>query len=676
MTIRLISAGDIVEFDDGEYLVGEILVNAVKLRETGTAEYRVVALEELSAVVTPVSIDTPTALPGELDRLTESQLTEIRALADHLEEMLTGVHPKLPHVVNPLYRKNIRRLDRAKTKSEELRKLGFDISSRTLLRKAQKYAPAPGVRNLAGLIDLRRLRRADPVASIPPEFYTAISTVMRTVAADGATMTLRGNRDDIIRAVDREYAGADFAMPTDDTLRRWINAIRSGKYLQRTAKQRNSVNKRGNWVFNSRKAIAPGHEVQVDSSPFDILVRDEHDNIHRATLAAMIDKRTRGIAATGVFDDANNGFDLTVLLARSLAPRRVRRATNRLLHLDLPPMPWVKDLTEDERADYDERVPFIYPQRLIMDNGADWRSDVFMSACAQFGIDVTIAPPGSPTWKAIIEKFFDIAMRLFAERLPGFISRDPAHRPRKLPPVETLLTIDQLAELWDEWVVVVWQNRAHEGLVDPQARGRRLTPNQMYLASYDVTAPVALPITRDDYIGLLPVAFRTVQPDGITIATRRYDSPRLLGFRNRKSGDAHHDDKWAVRYDPYDPSAVWLQDPTTDEWIECDWMNQRWVGEPHQEFIRKQLNHIRRTTPTLDNDAASAMVLDALRALAPNQAHTHKLKRRRARALTERSNSGMPALRKKAAENLDDIEHGDDGGDFIEIRSFDPKRDR
>ncbi len=107
----------------------------------------------------------------------------------------------------------------------------------------------------------------------------------------------------------------------------------------------------------------------------------------------MIDKRTRTIVASGVFDRSTKGIDLTVLLARALAPRRVRRTANRLQHLNLPVMPWAKDLTDEDRVDYDDRVPFIYPQRLIMDNGADWRSKVFMSGCARFGIDVTIGLP-------------------------------------------------------------------------------------------------------------------------------------------------------------------------------------------------------------------------------------------------------------------------------------------
>lgn len=675
MPMRYIKAGDIVEYDGGEYLVGEVLGNVVRLRNTGTTEYRVVALEEMSDAIAAVPAP-PIAHPGELDRLTNDQIKALQYIGDHLEEMITGIHPNLPGIVNPVYRRNVRLADREQAKSDELKKLGQDISPRSLRRKAKRYMPAPGIRDLAALIDLRTTKQFDPVEKIPDHFLAAITAVMK---ASNRTMTLRGNKDDLVAELDRLFGDEDYAMPTDATLRKWINAVKSGKFLQRSAKHRGSVNKRGDWMFNSRKAVMPGQEVQVDSSPFDILVRDERDNTYRAMLAAMIDKRTRTIVASGVFDRSTKGIDLTVLLARALAPRRVRRTANRLQHLNLPVMPWTKDLTDEDRVDYDDRVPFIYPQRLIMDNGADWRSKVFMSGCARFGIDVTIAPPGSPTWKAIIEHFFAVAMQLFAERLPGFISRDPSHRGRKEWPVESLLTIDELSELWDEWIVVAWQNRKHEGLVDPQTRSRRMTPNQMYLATYDVSAPIALPITRDDYIGLMPVWYRTVQPDGITIGTRRYDHPRLREFVGRKSTEVFHEGEWPVRYDPYDVSAVWFQDPATGEWIECDWMNQRWVGEPHQEFIRKQLVRIQRTTPALDNDAASAIVLDALRVFAPNVAHAHKLKRRRNRAMVERAKSGMPELRERSASKpaaAGGTSSKSSGAGFIELPGFDAEGDQ
>lgn len=675
MPIRTISLGQIVNLDDAPWVVCEYTGLAVKLRDVDTGEYRLVALEELSEAVS-AEIGTPSGRhPGELDLLTTEQIRKLRFLADHLDEMTTGIHPDRPGVFNPIYRPNRPIKDRESDKSAELDRLGYTISAASLHRKRLAYSPAPGVRSLVALLDGRTSRVRDPLAAIPDEFVRAIRAMLND-AADKTTTTSRIHRKEIVAWLARLYPDQTFEMPHANTLRKWVRLIDTNGHINATAKQRNSDSKRPPWMYQSRPAIMPGHEVQIDSSKFDILVRDENDNVHRATLVAMIDKRTRSVCASGVYDDSTKGFDLALLLARALAPRRARRARRHFAHVDTPKMPWVKNLSPEERSQYDDRVPFIYPQRLIVDNGADYRSHVFLSACERFGVDLSIAPPGSPTWKAVVENFFAIAMILFAEQIPGFIGGNVLDRAHTDPPVESLLTIDQLAELWDEWVTVVWQNRVHGGLMDPQNKKREMTPNKMYLASYAAASPVPLPITRDDYIALLPVQFRTVQPDGITIATRRYDSVGLAGMRGRQSGDVRNANRWAVRYDPLDPAAVWVQHPDTGAWVECDWLNQRWIGEPHQTFIRKQLRQIQQAVPVLDNDAASGMVAEALRGLRANVKHTQKLQRRRKRALEERTKSGMPTLRRNTRTETTSERASDgtavDGDGYIEMGTFDP----
>jgi hypothetical protein len=157
--MRYIKAGDIVEYDGGEYLVGEVLGNVVRLRNTGTTDYRIVALEEMSDAIVPVAAP-PIAHPGELDRLTDDQIKALQDLGDHLEEMVSGIHPNLPGILNPTYRRNVRHADREQAKSDELRKLGHNIAPRSLRRKAKRYLPAPGIRDLAALIDLRPSKRS------------------------------------------------------------------------------------------------------------------------------------------------------------------------------------------------------------------------------------------------------------------------------------------------------------------------------------------------------------------------------------------------------------------------------------------------------------------------------------------------------------------------------------
>ncbi len=116
----------------------------------------------MSDAIAPVPAP-PIAHPGELDRLTNDQIKALQYIGDHLEEMITGIHPNLPGIVNPVYRQNVRLADREQAKSDELKKLGQNISPRSLRRKAKRYMPAPGIRDLAALIDLRTTKQFDPV---------------------------------------------------------------------------------------------------------------------------------------------------------------------------------------------------------------------------------------------------------------------------------------------------------------------------------------------------------------------------------------------------------------------------------------------------------------------------------------------------------------------------------
>lgn len=63
--------------------------------------------------------------------------------------------------------------------------------------------------------------------------------------------------------------------------------------------------------------------------------------------------------------------------------------------------------------------------------------------------------------------------------------------------------------LFDEWVIACWQNRPHEGLSHTWGESRDLSPNETYAACVGISGYVPLSLTGDDYIGLLPVVFRT-----------------------------------------------------------------------------------------------------------------------------------------------------------------------
>ena len=130
---------------------------------------------------------------------------------------------------------------------------------------------------------------------------------------------------------------------------------------------------------------------------------------------------------------------------------------------------------------------------------------------------------------------------------------------RPLVPATWAWSMAELQALLDEWVVAVWQNRPHDGLRDPLAPGRALTPNERYAALIDVAGYVPVPLSPEDYIELLPASWRVINSYGVKIGLRTYDSGELNPYRRQHSGIEAENGRWEVRYDPYDISRIWIR---------------------------------------------------------------------------------------------------------------------
>ncbi|MCD4849697.1 Mu transposase C-terminal domain-containing protein [Arthrobacter sp. AK01] len=275
---------------------------------------------------------------------------------------------------------------------------------------------------------------------------------------------------------------------------------------------------------------------------------------------------------------------------------------------ELKAMPWARHLSLDEVAAYDLTRPFIKPQRIMTDNGKDYLSSTFMSACETFGVDITRSAIHTPTDKPNVERAFHTIKTKFVQYLPGNTGGSVDRRGAAVEK-EDLLDIYTLAELFDRWVSVVWQNMTHEALRDPLDPRVIHSPNSMYMAMFDMTGFVPVPLSPEDYIALLPTLERTIQADGINVDYRRYDSPELGPYRLQPSGRSDTGGKWVIHYNPHNPAAVWVRHPETGEWMECRWMNKDAFEKPFSASIRRSARQITEAFGVLgDQESTEATV--------------------------------------------------------------------
>lgn len=163
------------------------------------------------------------------------------------------------------------------------------------------------------------------------------------------------------------------------------------------------------------------------------------------------------------------------------------------------------------------------PHRLLVDNGANYRSRVLATAAAQLGIHLVYATPYRATAKARLERFFLTVRRQLLPRLPAF--------PR-------------LDQLQTEWARFLAEYHATPHTTLTQLMAQPTTPLDYYLAFLPPEVQYLQGLELAELF-LLEVTRRVNADATIRVAARSWEvRPELVGQRV------------LVRYNPDDPQQV------------------------------------------------------------------------------------------------------------------------
>jgi putative transposase len=390
----------------------------------------------------------------------------------------------------------------------------------------------------------------------------------------------------------------------EQTLYRYFKLLGKGKWVTGKATRRRSAANTPDRTYGGTRRLLPGEEVQVDSTPMDVMVMTS-EGPQRPILTIMIDIATRAIISITIRLVAAKGYDHALLLARALTPIGSRPDNTVHRALISARYPEVKLLSAEERDDLKATTPFIFPRRIMMDNGMDFISNTFKSACHIHQVDITQAAIRTPTDKAVVERAFRTINNLFTQYLPGYVGDSPVNRGLDVEK-EKLLDVSTLNEMLDDWVTGTYNHRPHGGLIDPFDPTITYSPVEWFNASADFVGGATLPLTQDQFIELLPSTPRKITKKGIHLFNRDYDSIDLHPYRDRKSKNPRLNGGWEVKYNPYDLSSVWVLSPEKN-WIECRWRHSAMVAQPHFADIQRNLqkNRADRADVAFDHAAGS-----------------------------------------------------------------------
>jgi putative transposase len=282
--------------------------------------------------------------------------------------------------------------------------------------------------------------------------------------------------------------------------------------------------------------IPPGHlksdialeVVQIDHTQADIFVVDEihRKPIGRPWLSVAIDVATRCVVAIYLSMERPNAATVALLLTRVVMPKSA----------------WLAAI------DSDVSWPMHgMPHSLHLDNAAEFKSRALRTGCAEYGIELTYRPVGRPHFGGHIERM----NRTLMDRLrgvPGATGNSVKGRKERKPEKYAALT---LAE-FERWLVLEIAQRYHHS----EHRGLMgATPDSVWNA-LTATAPVRTlapdPMLQTRFlVQFLPLASRTIQPDGLTLFYIHYWHPIFAAWRETRK-------KVVVRYHPEDLSRIFV----------------------------------------------------------------------------------------------------------------------
>ncbi|WP_338059536.1 Mu transposase C-terminal domain-containing protein [Streptomyces deccanensis] len=598
--------GDWVTYDDGDHQVVALAGTSVRLRSATGAESVVLASHLMAApdfTVTgtePLPAVEPSAL---LATLPEPVREAAREWERHMVEVETGLLPGTVPGTPPRPGYDPAAFSLMERMAAKARELGVTV--RTVQSRRSRYVR----QGVWGLVDQRATQTWEATGRADARLVAAVQE-----ALEAETHASTGTRSRLIRRVvklvEATHGEGVVPLPSQRTFYKLIDVLSAGRHTFGSAVTRRQTANRPEGPFTPTFADRPGEQVQIDSTPLDVMVVLDSGLTARADLTIAVDVATRTICAAVLRPVGTKAVDASLLLARMLVPEPMRPGWPASLRMAASRMPHLRLLDVDARMEQAAAKPVIVPDTVVIDGGKVFISDTFVRACDRLGISVQRARPRTPTDKAIVEATFSAINTLFVQHLPAYTGREVSRRGERIED-RAVWTVPELQDLLDEWLLAGWQARAHDALRDPFRPKKAMSPNDKYTSLVAACGYLPLVLRGEDYLELLPVTWRAVNGYGIRINYRTYDSAELGPLRRQHSGHAAKRGLWEIHYDPYDLSQVFVR--TQRGWVTVPWVHLPLVNAPFADFTWQHARRLAAEAGLDDtNEAAVARVLDEL----------------------------------------------------------------
>lgn len=363
-------------------------------------------------------------------------------------------------------------------------------------------------------------------------------------------------------------------VPHGNTIRNRLSAI-----PDRTKMEKRRGKKIAAENFEPIRGHFPGADyplavVQIDHTPMDVIVVDEHDRlpIDRPYLTIVIDVFSRMVVGFAIYLEKPSAF--TTGLAIS--------------HAVLPKDEWLKEM--EVKAEW----PCWGKMRKIhLDNAKEFRGSVMARACQEHDITIEHRPRGQPRYGGHVERGFRTFMRK-SHTLKGTTFSSVAEKAEYDSEGRAILTRRELERWFTVYIAKYYPNRFHRGIKN--------TPIARYwegIQGTDTQIGIGLPARIADPHGFMldfmPFEFRTVQEYGIVLDwIYYYDDALRPWIRSKNPDNPKEARKFLVRFNPRDMREIYFLDPGSNTYITIPYRDRahppvsRWEVQSAERRLREK----------------------------------------------------------------------------------------
>ncbi|EHZ2908338.1 DDE-type integrase/transposase/recombinase [Vibrio parahaemolyticus] len=298
----------------------------------------------------------------------------------------------------------------------------------------------------------------------------------------------------------------------------------------------------------------PNSVVQIDHTKVDLIIVDEIHRlpVGRPYLTIAIDVATKMISGFKVTLDPPSASSVGLCVAHAIMSKEN----------------WLA------KRDIDTEWP-IYGkmEKIHVDNGKDFRSNMLRRACQQHNIILEFRPKGQPNYGPHVERAFRTFMQE-VQTIPGTTFSSVKDRLDYDSEGNACMTLSEL-ELWfTVFIVYCYHHRPHKGI-------NKIPPIQAYndaIFGNKDKPGIGLPAPIEDeetlHLDFTPYLERTIQRQGVVIDNIHYYSDALRKWIGAKDeNDRTKKRKFIFARDPRDISVIHFLDPDTHRYVPVPYLN-------------------------------------------------------------------------------------------------------